>query len=95
MFAGSAYVYNNLVTLYRVLDVHHICLDIKKELYPSYFISPTASSMNNIGVVCRETVEYCSQALNIRTNVLHENYQDQASSYTNIRQTYECWVNIS
>jgi tetratricopeptide (TPR) repeat protein len=102
IYAGTAYVYNNLATLHRVLgdydkslEYHHICLDIKKELYPDYFNPTIASSLNNIGVVYHEkkdypkALDYYNKALEIRLKALPENHQDQAGSYTNIGQIYE------
>ncbi len=102
VYLGTAYVYNNLATLYRALgdddkslEYHQICLDIKKELYPEYFNPTIASSMNNIGVVYQQkkdyskALEYYIKTLEIRLKVLPENHQDQAGTYTNIGQIYE------
>jgi tetratricopeptide (TPR) repeat protein len=102
VYAGTAFVYNNLATLYRALgdydkslEYHHICLDIKKELYPDYSNPTIASSLNNIGVVYQEkkdyqkALEYYSKALEIRLKVLPANHQDQAASYTNMGHNYE------
>ncbi len=102
IYLATAYVYNNLATLYRVLrdyekslEYHHICLDIKKELFPNYSNPTIASSLNNIGVVYQEqedyhkALEYYKEALTVRLKVLPSNHQDQAGSYTNIGQVYE------